>query len=64
MLGWIARKFKAGLKKTRSAFAGVVGVLWSGARDVRTGTMTPGELVQFLFYAVMVAGAVGALHVH
>ena len=43
------------------AFAGVVGVLWIGARDVRAGTMTPGELVQFLFYAVMVAGAVGAL---
>ena len=43
------------------AFAGVVGVLWIGAHDVRTGVMTPGELVQFLIYAVMVAGAVGAL---
>jgi ATP-binding cassette subfamily B protein len=43
------------------AFAGVVGVLWIGAHDVRTGAMTPGELVQFLIYAVMVAGAVGAL---
>ncbi|MBC7478378.1 MAG: ATP-binding cassette domain-containing protein, partial [Pseudorhodobacter sp.] len=43
------------------AFAGVVGVLWIGARDVRAGTMTPGELVQFLIYAVLVAGAVGAL---
>ncbi len=42
-------------------FAGVVGVLWIGARDVRAGVMTPGELVQFLIYAVMVAGAVGAL---
>lgn len=42
-------------------FAGVVGVLWIGARDVRTGVMTPGELVQFLIYAVLVAGAVGAL---
>ncbi len=42
-------------------FAGVVGVLWIGARDVRAGTMTAGELVQFLIYAVMVAGAVGAL---
>ncbi|MBC7676044.1 MAG: ATP-binding cassette domain-containing protein, partial [Rhodoferax sp.] len=40
---------------------GIVGVLWIGARDVRAGTMTPGELVQFLIYAVMVAGAVGAL---
>jgi ATP-binding cassette subfamily B protein len=43
------------------AFAGVVGVLWIGAHDVRSGAMTPGELVQFLIYAVMVAGAVGAL---
>ena len=42
-------------------FAGVVGVLWIGARDVRGGAMTVGELVQFVIYAVMVAGAVGAL---
>ena len=43
------------------AFSGVVGVLWIGAHDVRAGMMTPGQLVQFLIYAVMVAGAVGAL---
>ena len=43
------------------AFAGVVGVLWIGAHDVRTGLMTAGELVQFVIYAVLVAGAVGAL---
>ena len=43
------------------AFSGVVGVLWIGAHDVRAGTMSPGQLVQFLIYAVMVAGAVGAL---
>ncbi|MFN3971419.1 MAG: ABC transporter transmembrane domain-containing protein [Gemmobacter sp.] len=42
-------------------FCGIVGVLWVGARDVRAGTMTPGELIQFLIYAVMVAGSVGAL---
>lgn len=42
-------------------FTGVVGVLWVGAHDVRAGAMTPGELVQFVIYAVMVAGAVGAL---
>jgi len=42
-------------------FTGIVGVLWIGARDVQAGAMTPGELVQFLIYAVMVAGAVGAL---
>ncbi len=42
-------------------FAGVVGVLWIGARDVRGGTMSVGALIQFVIYAVMVAGAVGAL---
>ena len=42
-------------------FAGIVGVLWVGAHDVRAGTMSVGELIQFVIYAVMVAGAVGAL---
>lgn len=42
-------------------FSGVLGVLWIGARDVRTDVMTVGQLVQFVIYAVMVAGAVGAL---
>ncbi len=42
-------------------FTGIVGVLWIGARDVRSETMTPGELVQFLIYAILVAGAVASL---
>ena len=42
-------------------FAGIIGVLWMGARDVRAGIMSPGELIQFVIYAVMVAGSVGAL---
>jgi ATP-binding cassette subfamily B protein len=42
-------------------FTSIVGVLWIGARDVRAGAMTPGELVQFVIYAVMVAGSVAAL---
>ncbi|SIO54592.1 ATP-binding cassette, subfamily B [Rhodovulum sp. ES.010] len=42
-------------------FAGIVGVLWMGARDVRSDAMTVGELVQFVIYSVMVAGAVGAM---
>ncbi|MDR7125690.1 ABC transporter transmembrane domain-containing protein [Pseudotabrizicola sp. 4114] len=42
-------------------FTGIVGVLWMGARDVRAGAMTPGELIQFVIYAIMVAGSVGAL---
>ena len=42
-------------------FTGIVGVLWMGALDVRAGTMTAGALIQFVIYAVMVAGAVAAL---
>lgn len=42
-------------------FTGVVGVLWIGARDVRGEGMSIGELIQFLIYAIMTAGAVGAL---
>ncbi len=42
-------------------FAGVVGILWVGARDVRADSMSTGDLVQFVIYAVMAAGAVGAL---
>ncbi|MEM6594075.1 MAG: ABC transporter transmembrane domain-containing protein [Pseudomonadota bacterium] len=42
-------------------FIGIVGVLWVGARDVRAEIMTPGELVQFLIYAIMVAGGVAAM---
>jgi len=42
-------------------FSGVVGVLWIGANDVRFGDMTEGALVQFVIYAVMVAGSVAAL---
>ncbi|MTH34271.1 ATP-binding cassette domain-containing protein [Paracoccus limosus] len=42
-------------------FSGVLGVLWVGARDVRADVMSMGQLVQFVIYAVLVAGAVGAL---
>ena len=42
-------------------FASVVGVLWWGAQDVLNGTMTGGELSQFVLYAVFGAGALGEL---
>lgn len=42
-------------------FASVVAVLWIGATDVLTGTMSAGTLSQFLLYAVFAAGALGAL---
>ena len=42
-------------------FTGIVGVLWMGANDVRAGVMSEGTLVQFVIYAVLVAGSVAAL---
>ena len=42
-------------------FAGIVGVLWIGANDVRAGVLSAGTLVQFVIYAILVAGAVAAL---
>ena len=42
-------------------FTGIVGVLWIGATDVRNGSITVGTLVQFVIYAIMVAGSVAAL---
>ncbi|WP_281983420.1 ABC transporter transmembrane domain-containing protein [Thalassorhabdomicrobium marinisediminis] len=43
------------------AFSAIVGFLWMGASDVRAGVITVGELVQFMIYTIMVAGAVAAL---
>lgn len=43
------------------AFSVIVVVLWIGARQVGAGTMSLGELTQFVMYAVLVAGAIGAL---
>ena len=42
-------------------FSGIVGVLWMGANAVRAGQMTEGTLIQFVIYAVLVAGSVAAL---
>ncbi len=42
-------------------FGAVDLVLWIGARDVLAGTMSGGELAAFIFYAVLVASAMGAL---
>jgi ATP-binding cassette subfamily B protein len=42
-------------------FGAITGVLWTGAREVVSGAMQPGVLAQFLLFAVMVAGSVGAL---
>ncbi len=42
-------------------FGAIVFVLWLGAHAVLEGTMSAGELGQFILYAVIVAGAIGAL---
>jgi ATP-binding cassette subfamily B protein len=42
-------------------FGAITGVLWAGAREVVSGAMQAGVLAQFLLFAVMVAGSVGAL---
>ncbi|MDO9025106.1 ABC transporter transmembrane domain-containing protein [Zwartia sp.] len=43
------------------AFAVIVFVLWIGARQVTAGVMSLGELTQFVLYAVLIAGSIGAL---
>src|SRR5260370_1273453 len=43
-------------------FGAIVFVLWLGAHAVIQGTMTGGELGQFILYSVIVAGAVGDDH--
>ncbi len=42
-------------------FTAIVGVLWLGARAVIDGSMSSGELGQFMLYAIFMAAAVGAL---
>ena len=61
-----ARK-RIGLQSGLTAFAiliifgGITLILWSGARSVVSGSMTAGTLTQFVFYAMIGAGSVGAL---
>lgn len=70
--GVVEGSFKTALRRIRVrasltglaiglVFAAIVGVLWSGAQSVLAGTMTAGELGQFVLYAVLVAGSFGAL---
>ncbi len=42
-------------------FGAIVGVLWLGAHDVNDGRMTAGTLGQFVLYALIGGGSVGAL---
>ncbi|MCK6443666.1 ABC transporter transmembrane domain-containing protein [Elstera cyanobacteriorum] len=42
-------------------FGAISIILWIGGRDVLTGALSPGDLSAFVFYAAVVAGAVGAI---
>jgi len=42
-------------------FGGITGLIWIGAQDVARGEITSGNLAAFIFYAVVVAGSLGAL---
>ena len=70
--GYIETAFDAAVERTRMrailtfliillVFGAVDLVLWLGARDVIAGNISGGELTAFIIYAVLVAGAMGAL---
>ncbi len=68
----VERAFKTALQRIRAralltmlaillVFGAIVFVLWLGAHAVLEGSMSAGELGQFILYAAIVAGAIGAL---
>ncbi|MCF6198248.1 MAG: ATP-binding cassette domain-containing protein [Hyphomicrobiaceae bacterium] len=42
-------------------FASIIGILWLGAQDVLSGSMSGGTLGQFVLYAALAAGSLGGL---
>ena len=56
-------RFRSGLTAAAItlAFSVIVFVLWMGVRQVSSGGLSLGELTQFVMYAVLVAGSLGAL---
>jgi ATP-binding cassette subfamily B protein len=70
--GGVERAFATAVQRVRArawltalvmllVFGAVDGVLWLGSKAVIAGTLSPGELSAFVFYAVVTAAAVGAL---
>jgi ATP-binding cassette subfamily B protein len=70
--GAVERAFQTAMQRIRARslltvvailliFGAIVFVLWLGAHAVMAGRMTEGELAQFVLYASIVAGAIGAL---
>ncbi|MGB7388288.1 MAG: ABC transporter transmembrane domain-containing protein [Pseudomonas neustonica] len=43
------------------SMSGIGVMLWFGGKDVISGAMSAGDLASFLFYSIIVAGAVGAI---
>ncbi len=69
--GQVDRAFQAAMARVRarvvfvpiisfSVFTAIILVLWYGGRQVIAGQITPGSLVAFLLYAVIIAGPVSA----
>lgn len=56
----VARSWFAGVMSFL-AFAAIAGVFWLGGSMVIQGSITAGNLMSFLLYTLIVAGAVGAL---
>lgn len=56
-------RFRSGLTAAAItlAFSVIVFVLWMGVRQVSSGELSLGELTQFVMYAVLIAGSLGAL---
>ena len=70
--GAVEESFRTGIRRMRvrawmiaaavmCVFSAVTLVLWLGARSVLDGSMTGGELAQFMSYAIFMATAVGSL---
>src|SRR5262249_23126710 len=70
--GTVERSFGIAIRRSRTrailtfvviaiVFSAVVGLFWYGSSRVTGGGMSSGNLTQFVFYAVFVAGAVGNL---
>lgn len=70
--GHVERAFGSAIERVRAramltalvimlVFGAVGTILWMGGQDVITGRISAGELSAFVFYAVIVAGSVGAI---
>ncbi|MCZ4280832.1 ABC transporter transmembrane domain-containing protein [Kiloniella laminariae] len=69
--GHVENAFDTAVKRVRSralltaivillVFGSISGILWVGGHDVLAGRISAGELSSFVFYAVVVAGSLGA----